>query len=500
MIWVNTRKSDPPQNHNEQHTQTIRKLTQFRQEVRLSCDIRPDVIMELIDAVCSNTDAKSVVALSLNPCFRHQYTSVYDAIDHFFQASNKDNAADERRGKERQLLRLCVPYLAPPKHQKFWLFGLDVTPQPRPFANTLPDRTVVYYPNPVLSNKPINIGHQYAALVYFPEKESAVSPPWALPLSLRRVQSHEKAATVQAEQIQHLLSDETFAFHNQLCVAVVDSALSAITFLGPTKPLNNLVTIARSRSNRVFYRKPPKSATRRKKRGHPKWYGQRFDLKDKATWTAPDVMETVGHTTRRGRQLTIHLKGWHNLLTRGTREHAMHDHPFTLIRIDVSDAAGQPVFSHPLWLTVIGQRRAEISLKDAWDAYQRRYDVEHLFRFGKQRLLTTAYQTPDVEHEENFWQITQLAYVQLWLARELAESMPKPWERYLPTLQVGEASPAMVQRDFLRIIRQIEPPPALPKRRGKSPGRAKGDCQKRRTKQKVIKKGQKAQKRLKSAA
>ena len=104
MIWVNTRKSDPPQNHNEQHTQTIRKLTQFRQEVRLSCDIRPDVIMELIDAVCSNTDAKSVVALSLNPCFRHQYTSVYDAIDHFFQASNKDKAADERREKERQLL------------------------------------------------------------------------------------------------------------------------------------------------------------------------------------------------------------------------------------------------------------------------------------------------------------------------------------------------------------------------------------------------------------
>ena len=124
--------------------------------------------------------------------------------------------------------------------------------------------------------------------------------------------------------------------------------------------------------------------------------------------------------------------------------------------------------------------------------------MEHFFRFGKQRLLTTSYQTPIVEHEENWWQITQLAYVQLFLAQDLADTLPKPWERYLPQFAAnGSASPSMVQRDFRRIIRTIEPMQESPKPRGKSPGRAVGDAQKRRERHEVIKKSKKP---LKSAA
>ena len=37
-----------------------------------------------------------------------------------------------------------------------------------------------------------------------------------------------------------------------------------------------------------------------------------------------------------------------------------------------------------------------------------------MLRFGKQRLLMTQFQTPDVEHEENWIQFVLLAYVQLW--------------------------------------------------------------------------------------
>ena len=67
-------------------------------------------------------------------------------------------------------------------------------------------------------------------------------------------------------------------------------------------------------------------------------------------------------------------------------------------------------------------------------------------------------------------QICQLAYLQLFVARELAVALPRPWERYLPAFQTKDTSPSMVQRDFLRIIGTIEPKPAFPKRRGKSPG------------------------------
>ena len=35
------------------------------------------------------------------------------------------------------------------------------------------------------------------------------------------------------------------------------------------------------------------------------------------------------------------------------------------------------------------------------ETFLQRFDIEHFFRFGKQRLLLTAAQTPNVETEEN---------------------------------------------------------------------------------------------------
>jgi hypothetical protein len=494
MIFVDTRKTSLPQNHINRNDLKVSRLVQFRQELYDSFHTRADVLMNLIDAICSNTHAKSIAELSLNPIFRYQYPSIYDAIDQFFNAGDSDKPEAQRHNQDIQLMEMCLQYVPPPMQQRFWLFGLDVTPQPRPYAKTLADRTVVYHPNPVLSNKPIALGHQYAALVYFPEKASLCSPPWVVPLSMRRVKSEEKATDVHAQQIAALMTTDGFADANRLCVCVADSTLGAVTFLGQVQSHQNLVTIARTRSNRVFYRRPKK---RKNKRGHPIWYGDRFDLKDDATWAAPDAVDSIETVTKRGRKLTIELQGWDNLLMRGTRDYPMHKSPFTLIRIVVTDENGTPVFKRPMWLTVIGERRDQLSLVEVWRAYRQRVDVEHFFRFGKQRLLTSAYQTPDVEHEQNWWQITQLAYLQLFVARELAVALPRPWERYLPAFSAQEVSSSMVMRDFLRIIGTIEPKPAFPKGRGKSPGRAKGERPKPRERQKVIRK---SKKRVKSAA
>ncbi len=128
-----------------------------------------------------------------------------------------------------------------------------------------------------------------------------------------------------------------------------------------------------------------------------------------------------------------------------------------------------------------------------------------------------AYQTPETAHEENWWTLVQLAYLQLWLAREEAMSLPRPWERYLPRFQSARRasvstespsahttadpvqsapedspstvapsppeprntsaapSPSDVQRDFGRIMRQIGTPARPPKPRGKAPGRRTGE-------------------------
>jgi hypothetical protein len=173
----------------------------------------------------------------------------------------------------------------------------------------------------------------------------------------------------------------------------------------------------------------------------------------------------------------------------------MHPHPFTLVRARGVDAAGQPIHKRAMWLLlVIGPRRAELSLVEIWEAYRQRYDLEHFFRFGKQRLLLTAGQTPDVRRAENWWQIVQLAYAQLWLAQPLAPALPRPWERYLPAAAPGSASPATVQRDFGRIIAAVGTPAQAPKPRGIAPGRVKGFRPTPRTPQTVIKKAKPAPK------
>jgi len=188
---------------------------------------------------------------------------------------------------------------------------------------------------------------------------------------------------------------------------------------------------------------------------------------------------------------------------RGKRSIPMHEKPFTLIRITVNDSSGKAVFKRPLWLIVIGERNREISLPDVYQAYRQRYDIEHFFRFGKNRLLMNSYQTPDISHEQNWWEIVGLAYVQLFIGAQFAQNLPRPWERYLPGITEQKdgviASPSMAQRDMSRIISEIGTPAAFPKPRGKSPGRQKGQSPGKRNREPVIiKSTQKDQKHSRS--
>ena len=163
------------------------KLEQFRIDLHELLPYRSDTLLDLLDALSSNTTAQSVIELSLSPFFRREYSSITDGIDNFFQATE----VEERREWEQELVRVIVPYIPPPQERKFWLFGLDVTPQPRPFAKTLADRTYVYQPNTLKGNKPVNVGHQSSVLAYLPEKGED-TPPWLVPLNVRRVSSEEK--------------------------------------------------------------------------------------------------------------------------------------------------------------------------------------------------------------------------------------------------------------------------------------------------------------------
>ncbi len=147
-------------NNNEHVTQ----LEQFRQQVYQNFNKRADALMDLIDTLRGNTNARTVVELSLNPCFRRDYSSLFKAID-------------ECQIESSRIPKLVKPHLPRPEQRAFWLFGVDVTPKERRFAPTLKDRGFVYKPNILKGNKPVTIGHQYSSVVCLPEKEAI--PTWS---------------------------------------------------------------------------------------------------------------------------------------------------------------------------------------------------------------------------------------------------------------------------------------------------------------------------------
>ena len=474
---------------------TIQQVVDFRRQLHQSFPFRSDAIMDLIDALAGNNSAQSAVELSLGSLFPRQYSSLHDAVDNFFVPSSPHKSQEERIGHQLNRMRIMATHCPKPIQQNYYLFGLDTTGQPRPFARTLADRTVNHHPNPAPGNKPIAIGHNYSVLAHLPEKQERSSHPWIIPLLIRRVPSDIKATDIGASQVEDLIQDEALPFGNNLSVLVVDSSYSVREFLIREVRHKNLITLVRVRGNRTFHHLPPQNDS---PKGHPLWYGADFDMKDPSTWGEPDATQILPLTLRNGRECQVYIEAWYNLLMNGKYGIPMHEHPFTLIRIIVIDSDGKQVFKNPLWLIAIGVRRQEISLSDAYHSYRQRYDIEHFFRFGKTKLLIDSYQTPDVEHEQNWWEIVGLAYTLLYVSAPLAKDLPRPWERYLPQIKEltpgNLPSPSMVMRNLFSIIRQIGTPSSLPKPRGKSPGRTKGYSPGKRERIPVIFKGSKSTK------
>ena len=478
------------------------QLSQFRSDLYRMLPKRADAVLDLIDALASMASAESVVELSLSPLFLRNFPSVYDAVRHFFEPSSAHKTTHERLDFQEKLLDLIVSYLPKPIHRKFFLFGVDGVTISRPHAHTLQDRSFVHQPSVIRGNKPITIGHRYSLLTALPEPEEGDYDHWIFPLVLQRITSHQKATEVAQEQFDLLLGQDGVGPvgrksygvgpKDELCVAVTDAEYSATSYLASTHQHENLVTIARFRSNRKLYRPYCASGSAKKRaQGHPRWYGKAIHVDDKRVWQKPDKTTTAIWTTKRGKKYTVTISAIVNLRMRGTRTAPMHDKPLTLVRIQVTDKEGNAVYRKPLYLIVVGSRQNELTLLEIYDAFRKRFDLEHFFRFGKQKLLLASAQTPDVETEENWCNIALLAYLQLYLARKEANRVRNPWESKIKVEEPGShtaKSPSEVQRDFARIIQGFGTPAKPPKTRNKPNGRPQGFKPKSRPRFKVVKK------------
>lgn len=460
----------------------LSKVQNFRTRLFRLFKFRADATMDLIDAI-AGSNHESVVKSSLSPLFRRRYSSITDATDNMFRRKAEENLSGqelyEEHGKISNLLSEQCP---PPRERGFTLLATDCTAKPRIYSSKVTDRTIVHAPNHIPGQKPITVGHEYSLVVYLPEDEGDRNAHWACPLSIQRVQSNQTGSQVGFEQVQMLVTKTAFRW--ELCVNVADAAYSTKHWVVNGESIPNLVHVARLRSNRILYRQPFQTLGE-KTRGRPTSYGEPFRL------SAPPQADEETRFEKRtpsGARWVIQLSRWKNVLTRGDAIHRMEKHPFDVVRAQVFDETGRKVFKNPLWVMVVGQRRHELQSEQVYKSYAQRYDIEHCFRFGKQRLLLARSQTPDTRHEENLTWVTMLSLAMLYQLRRLAVEVKYPWERHRVSAIVKTVSITQVQRDYNRIIRGIGTPARIPKPRGKSAGRWPGMVVPHRPTQPIIRK------------
>jgi len=456
----------------------IKKLESTRKKIYGTFPARRDANMNLLDAISAyGHKANSVVELSESPHFEREYSSITDAI--------ADGLPTTPWNKIQQIV-----YNAIHTRKQRTVIVVDATPQSRQFASTLPDRHIVHSPNPAPGNKPICVGHQYSVLSYLPSYADRQNTAWLVPLDARAVSSNEKGHEVGMIQVQDFIKNA--ALNDHLVVSVADSAYGSDVCREAVAGYPNWVSIFRLTSNRKIY---SIEADDKSTAGNKKRYDEKMKLNDATTHRPANSTIEFSWTTRGGKHHTVKVELWLDQIIRGNKTYKGYEHPMTVARIMAFDEVGKPVYKRPLWIAVLGNRRAEISAFEIFDYYLSRYDIEHFFRFGKNKLLLDAYQTPEPEHEEDWWRLSSLAYLQLYLARMSVPLLPKKWERYLPSYKnkskskssiVDIATPAQTQRGFSEVLSNVQPLAKPPKPRGNPLGRNVGDTQTKRTKHKIV--------------
>lgn len=442
------------------------KLISFREELYSHFPKRKDATMNLLDALTSHgAQYGSPVQLSNSIFFEREYSSITDVI--------ADGLPDAHWGT---FPKLIYKYTIGKGHKLPNRFLVDCTAYPRPFAKKVKDRTIVHAPNPAPGNKPICVGHQYSSVALLPDNTQASEKHWLVPISAKRVESSEKGNEVGMQQIVDCIND--LELTDELNISIGDSLYGTEVCRETAAKQDNLIHIFRFKSNRNIFCAATNSDDDINKRGRKKVYGDKIVLNEESTHPVPDEQIEIPWINRRNKAYNVVIKCWRDKLLRGSRQFKSSQHPINIVQITVLDRQNQPVFKRSLWIAVFGKRRHEISLADIYQNYIARYDIEHFFRFGKQKLLMVAYQTPDVEHEMLWWQLCQLAYVQLYLAKTLVPLLPQPWERYLSVYKNKQAqmmTPTQTQRGFGHVLTTIGSPAAPCIARGKPCGRIAGE-------------------------
>ena len=463
----------------------LEELKIFRDKIYTTFGARSDANMNTLDALSSyGHQCRRVVELSEAPCFLRQYSSITDGIADGLVPFNF------RLKKMASTLYELENTAADNTTNNHVLLVVDCTPNPRPSARKLEDRHITYAPNPAPGNKPICVGHEYSTVAMVPNDALSREKHWLIPLSTERVPSDQKGHEFGMDQIKTCL--DAMDLQEKLVVSIADSKYGTEACRKKVSNEPNWAHLFRLNSTRNVYSLAEEPTINEGKVHNKKRYGIKMTLNKASTHTIPNENITTTMINGRGKQYSVTIKVWYNQCVRGSRQFKAYQHPMTLYQITVIDDQGKALYKKPMWLALSGQRRHELSAKEVFNGYRLRYDIEHFFRFGKDKLLIDAYQTPDSQHEEAWWNLASASYAQLYFTRDAVPLLPKKWERYLPSYKASDdrektiATPSQTQRGFYTVLEQVGTPAKLCIPRGSPKGRALGETQKKRETHPVI--------------
>ena len=438
-------------------------LSRFRLDFHACLTARREEIFELADAVlCADGPVRNLAGLSLAPEHRRGHGALYDAVSHGRISITR---------LRRALAGLPLPRAADGR----LMLAVDVSSWLRPGAATSPGRLFCHVYGRGKGQAQMIPGWPYSVVAALEPGRTS----WTAVLDAVRLGPDDDEIAVTAAQVRDVITRLIAAGHwrdGDAPVLVIFDAgydLTRLAYLLADLPAQ---VLGRLRSDRVMQLPaPPRQPGTR---GRPCKHGGELALADPATWPAPHVT-TSTLTSRYG---TAVAAAWDRVHSRLTHRAAWldHDGPLpviegTLIRLQVDHLPGdrdpKPVW---LWWSATGALPAGVDR--CWQAFLRRFDLEHTFRMFKQVLGWTAPKVRDPQAADRWTWLIIIAHAQLRLARPLAADLRLPWERPAPP---GRLTPARVRRGFRNIRTTLPCPAGAPKPGKPGPGRPPGSASRR---------------------
>jgi hypothetical protein len=261
---------------------------------------------------------------------------------------------------------------------------------------------------------------------------------WTAVLDAVRLGPADDATAVTATQLRdvvdRLVTAEQWKPGDPNIVIVADTGYD-ITRLAHVLADLPVELVGRLRCDRVLrLPKPPRLPGTT---GRPPKHGPEIALDKPGTWPTPQHTSSTD-TTRYG---TAQATAWQRCHPRLEHRGPWRDHPGpapiiegTLIRLQVEHLPGDRA-PKPLWLWTSDPTATGTDIDRIWQAFLRRFDLEHTFRFLKQTLGWTTPKLRDPAAADRWTWLVIAAHTQLRLARPLVADLRRRSRRARPGRQ-----------------------------------------------------------------